>query len=341
MPIQPQIEPGLVHAHTTAAPSSVIYWVRQHYGLNAQQCHLIRRGLNDNYALLGSNGARYVARLYSIRPRGDFNIDFEISLIEHLATREVGVASPLRPINGASHVRLQFPEGPRALTVFHHADGMAPEALDEFELTGHTLARIHAVSRDYVGPVSRYTLNGHHLVGRTWKYLQDYPELGADLLDAYRQRIQALQEELSSVESSLTKVICHGDTHGFNNHVYADTDGVKTAVFFDFDDAGPGYLAYDLSVMPWSYLLRKMLKEPDEVLQDRWKHYLRGYRAGGSEIQEADLESVPMFLQLRHLWNLGEAIGRLNHWGTSMASAEWLRTQIDRMDPWGKLDLRA
>ncbi len=73
-----------------------MHWVMQHYGLKLRQCHLIRRGLNDNYAIRGLDGARYVARLYSIRPRGEFNVDFETALIEHLATREVDVAAPLR-----------------------------------------------------------------------------------------------------------------------------------------------------------------------------------------------------------------------------------------------------
>lgn len=317
-----------------------MHWVMLHYGLKLRQCHLIRRGLNDNYALLGFDGARYVARLYSIRPRGEFNIDFETSLIDHLAIRGVGVAAPLRSLAGAGHVGLQFPEGTRALAVFRHADGVVPETLDEFELTGYTLARIHVASGDYEGPESRYTLDAHHLVAKTWKYLQDYPEMEAELLDIYRQRIHALQDELSDMERSLTRVICHGDTHGFNNHVSANAAGAKHSVFFDFDDSGPGYLAYDLGVMPWSYLYRKMLKEPDEVLQDRWKHYLRGYRAGGGEISEADLESLPLFIQLRHLWNLGEAVGRLHHWGTSMAPMEWLQKQIDRIDSWRTLDLR-
>lgn len=334
------VDPGLVHAHTTAAPSSVAYWAKQRYGLDIKQCHLIRRGLNDNYALSG-DGGHYVARLYAIRPRGEFNIDFETSLLEHFAANEVGVAAPLRTLDGAAYAPLQFPEGRRALAIFHHAEGAPPETLDEFELTGRTLARIHVASRDYTGPASRYSLNSDHLAGKTWTYLQAYPGLGTELLDAYRRRIQALQEELARADSSLSKVICHGDTHGFNNHVHADPNGDKKAVFFDFDDAGPGYLAYDLSVMPWSYLTRKMLLEPDELLLQRWGHYLRGYRAGGGVIEEADLASLPMFLQLRNLWNLGEAVGRLHHWGTSMAPLDWLHKQIDRMDQWKKLDLRA
>lgn len=337
---QSQIDQGLIHAHTTATPLSVISWARQHYGLNVQQCHLIRRGLNDNYALLGFDGTRYVARLYCIRPRGEFNIEFETALIQHLACSGVGVAAPLRSIDGSFHVRLHFPEGERALTVFDHAAGAPPDTPAEFELTGLTLAQIHVASRNYAGPESRYTLNGHYLAGRTWEYLQDYPELGMELLGAYEQRIQTLQKELTSVEGELTKVICHGDTHGFNNHVCVDGEGNQKAVFFDFDDAGPGYLPYDLCVMPWSYLTRKMLKEPDEALQDRWNHYVRGYRAGGGEIREADLAALPLFLQLRNLWNLGEAVGRLHHWGTSMAPLDWLEKQIDRMDSWKTLEFR-
>lgn len=339
MNARPSIDPALICAHTTAAPASVAHWVAQHHGLPITQCHLIRRGLNDNYALRGGDGARYVARLYAIRPRGDFNVDFEIALIEHLANRGVAVAAPLRSEAGASHARLEFPEGPRALALFRHADGVPPESLDEFESTGQTLARLHVAARDYAGPASRYTLDGTHLVGRTLRYLEAYPELDAPLLERYRQRIQALQEALAEIDGMLTRVICHGDTHGFNNHISTDAVGTQTAVFFDFDDAGPGYLAYDLSVMPWSYLTRKMLEAPDEVLRDRWTHYLRGYRAAGGEITDADLAALPLFLQLRHLWNLGEAVGRLHHWGTSMAPIDWLRKQLDRMDPWRGIEL--
>jgi hypothetical protein len=66
--------------------------------------------------------------------------------------------------------------------------------------------------------------------------------------------------------------------------VGTDAAGTRKIVFFDFDDAGPGFLAYALSVLPWSYLFRKSLKEPDDALRERWMHYLRGYRAGGGKV---------------------------------------------------------
>ena len=137
-------DPHLVATHTTAATASVARWVTQHHGIAVQQCHLIRRGLNDNYALRAIDGQRYVARLYTIRPRGEFNVPFEVSLLAHLHAAGVGVAAPVLTAAGGTHVPLQFPEGPRALALFVHADGAVPDALEDFELTGHGLAQITA-----------------------------------------------------------------------------------------------------------------------------------------------------------------------------------------------------
>ena len=41
----------LFASHTTASAASVAQWVERHYGLPVQQCYLIRRNLNDNYAV--------------------------------------------------------------------------------------------------------------------------------------------------------------------------------------------------------------------------------------------------------------------------------------------------
>jgi len=336
-----QFDPDLVPSHTTAATTSVARWVEQHYGIQVQHCHLIRRGLNDNYALRSIDGNRYVVRLYSIRPRGDFNANFEISLLAHLHANGVGVAAPVQTSKGCTHVLLQFPEGMRAMALFRHAEGAVPESLEDFELTGNVLAQIHVVAHDYAGPPSRYTLDGHHLAGRTLEYLSVYPELDDELLATYHQLVTQLLEDLDKAEGELTRVVCHGDTHGFNNHVGTDEAGARRTVFFDFDDAGPGFLAYDLSVLPWSHLIRKTLREPDAPLLDRWTHYFRGYRSGGGEISNADIAALPMFVQLRHLWNMGEGISRLHHWGTSTMPADWLKKQVDVLAAWKGLSLPA
>ena len=336
-----QQAPYLVPTHTTAAAASVARWVEQHHGLDAPRCHLIRRGLNDNYALQSADGTRYVARLYSIRPRGDFNTPFEMALLAHLDAQGVAVAAPVLTADGRAHIPLQFPEGLRALALFRHAEGAVPDALEEFELTGRTLAHIHEAAQSYAGPPSLYALDGHHLAERALGYLQMHPDLDPELLETYRSLVRRLLEELAAAEGGLTRVVCHGDTHGFNNHVSTDAAGARKAVFFDFDDAGPGFLAYDLCVLPWSYLSRNNLKELDDTLRERWAHYLRGYRMGGGAVSDADMKALPLFLQLRTLWNLGEAAGRIHHWGTSTAPVAWLKKQVERCEAWKGLNLHA
>ena len=39
-----KFDPDLVPTHTTAATTSIARWVEQHYCIQVQQCHLIRRG---------------------------------------------------------------------------------------------------------------------------------------------------------------------------------------------------------------------------------------------------------------------------------------------------------
>ena len=70
MPAAAPIDLHLTVTHSTAAASSIAHWVAAHHGIEVQQCHLIRRGLNDNYAVRTPGGTRYVARLHAICPRG-------------------------------------------------------------------------------------------------------------------------------------------------------------------------------------------------------------------------------------------------------------------------------
>lgn len=325
-----------IATHTTVSGSSVAQWVTQHHGLAVRQCHLIRRGLNDNYALQLADGTRWVARLYSVRPRGACNVEFEVALLTHLAALGVSVAAPRRAANGRGHALVRLAEGERALAVFRFAPGEVPDTLDEFALTGRTLAALHDAARSYCGPSSLYILDGHHLAGRTLNYLAQHPEVDAALLEGYRSLVASLLRQLDEVQPSLTRVLCHGDSHGFNNHVSTDATGRQIATFFDFDDAGPGYLAYDLGVLRWSYLCRNSLKAPDETLRERWAVYLGGYRAAGGRLTDADLTALPLFIQLRHLWNMGEAVGRLHHWGTANASESWLKKQLTVFGAWAE-----
>lgn len=102
-------------------------------------------------------------------------------------------------------------------------------------------------------------------------------------------------------------------------------DDKGRAVFFDFDDGGPGYLAYDLSVFLWANVSfgRQSI--------GRWSAFIAGYRSV-RPIDPRDLEAAIPFVIVRHLWLMGEYASRLNDWGSNAVS--WVAREADFLKTW-------
>ena len=154
-----------------------------------------------------------------------------------------------------------------------------------------------------------------------------------------RDDLAALAEEIRQAVGNgagLARVACHGDCHGGNNFIAAPSDGSRRTMFFDFDDAGPGWLAYDLAVLLWGQLPRRIEPELDEETAATYLRFLAGYRRVGP-LPAADLEAVPWFLVARHIWLLGEYASRRHHWGSQAIPTVWLRKQVPLMRNWMRL----
>lgn len=295
------------------------------------RCDLLRRGFNEVYDVHAHTG-RYVARLSALRARGPANLPYELALLSHLDARGVGVAAGV-----GSPVHVNASEGIRELAVFRHVDGNNPETLEEFEATGQGLADIHEGAKDYNGPASRYVLNLHHLLDRPLIWLAQAPTMDEPLKREFAALADAVRHAVGS-GAGLTSVACHGDCHGGNNFIVRSADGSIRTVFFDFDDAGPGWLAYDLAVMLWGLLPRRIDSEIDAEAGAKFAGFLAGYRRSGSPSQ-ADLEAVPHFVVARHIWLLGEYASRRHHWGSQAIPTAWLRKQVPLMRSWIEMRL--
>src|SRR6266700_1473970 len=89
------------------------------------------------------------------------------------------------------------------------------------------------------------------------------------------------------------------------------------AVFFDFDEGGPGYLAYDLAVFLHACVLFEQKQHAF------WHAFIEGYRAI-RELPHADFEAVHLFVPIRHLWFVGEYASRIQEWGKLAVPADWI-----------------
>lgn len=325
--------------YSTVAADEIARCVEAAYAVGrVADCGLARRGFNDVYELQLADGRRHVARLSGLRARGEANVGYETALLWHLQRAGVAVAAPLRTRDGAGWTTLRAAEGTRALVVFDHLEGEPPgETLADIGATGAGLAQIHAASASYEGPASRYTLDLPHLLQRPLARLLAVSTLDDALRAHFSSAADRVAQRIAGMPA-LSRVACHGDCHGGNNFMGDGPGGARIASFFDFDDAGPGYLAYDLAVFLWAALHGK--PEPDATAQDQWAHYVEGYRRV-RDIPAADLEAIVPFVVVRHFWFMGEHAGRIDQSGTQSLPRVWLTRQVDVLAAWTSMALPA
>lgn len=305
-------------------------------------CMLLRRGFNQVYELRFASGLHAIARLSAERPRGEPNIAYETALLTHLRARGIPVAAPLPAADGSFSVAVALPEGPRAVLLFDFLPGDPPgESLVDIEATGRGLAQLHDAAEDYKGPGSLYTLNLPLLLDPSLARLLAAPTVDEALGREFSSVADALRARFAAL-AGLTRVHCHGDCHGSNNFMTDGSDGPavgpgqkdsRVAAFFDFDDAAPGLLAYELSVYLWVLLPRSLETPLSAPVLERWTRYLTGYTSVRT-VPAADLAAIAPCLALRHFWVIGEYAGRIPVWGTQAMPTHWLRKQVPLMRAW-------
>ncbi|OAJ55098.1 hypothetical protein A6V36_08850 [Paraburkholderia ginsengiterrae] len=301
-----------------------------------EDCTLLQSGFNDIYEVALANGRRCVARLSSRLERGVPNVNYETALLQHLKSAGAAVAAPWRARNGAYSVEVAAPEGSRSLVVFDFLSGKPPgNEPTDIAVMGAELARIHVLSRDYTGPESNYRLDFDHLLRRPLARLLALRDLSEEVRELLTSIAQTLEARIATL-TDLAPVACHGDCHGGNTLMSDGPDGVRVASFFDFDDGGPGYLAYDIAVYLWSNLLGRGLASPDEKVEANWKQFVNGYRSV-EPISSVDFEAVTTFVAIRHFWLMGEYASRVNRNGLRVFRGRWFRENFELVKEWQSL----
>lgn len=326
-------------AQSTPTAASIAKLVSAHYDLGeVVHSEFLRRSFNQVYRLDFANGRRAVARLCADRPRGQPNLVFEADALEHLARQGCKVSRCLPAANGELFIQAPLPEGERALILFEHLEGeFTGEAPQDIRAFARGLAALHAAGESYRGVASAYTLDLDYLLLKPLEGFLRAPTMTAALRPQFEALGQRLYERIRAL-GDLSRVLCHGDAHGQNNFVVPGDEGDRQAVFFDFDEAGPGYLAYELAVYPWSMFPRSPDGKPSEQVLQRWGHFINAYREA-RPVADADLRAIAPFMAVRQFWLLGESAGRVSTWGSQAIPSDYLRRQVSMLGQWESLEL--
>lgn len=326
-------------AQSTPTAAAMARLVQAHYPLGpVVSGELLRRGFNHVYRLTLADGRHVVARLCAERPRGEPRLAFEAAVLQHLRARGCPVAVALPNRRGDLFIHVRLPEGERALMLFEHLAGEAtadvPENIQAF---GRGLAQLHNAGEGFESSAPHYKLDLDHLLTRPLQRLLQAPTMTAELRPAFEALGQRLHERILAM-GPLTRVLCHGDAHSDNNFIRTTDSGEREAVFFDFDETGPGYLAYELAVYAWWLHPRNVDSAWSDKGLARWLAFIAAYRSV-REPTEADLAALGAFMAVRQFWLLGEYAGRVPVWGSQAMPLDYLQRQVKVLGQWEGLEV--
>jgi Ser/Thr protein kinase RdoA (MazF antagonist) len=326
-------------AQSTPTAGSIAAFVEAHYGLGeVVESEFLRRSFNQVYRLHFASGLRVVARLCAERPRGGPNALFEAAALEHWAQVGCQVSRCVTTGTGEIAIQVPLPEGSRTLMLFEYLEGeFTGDAKTDIRAFAHGLAALHQAGESYKGPASTYVLDIDYLLLRPLEGLLRAPSMTGELRPQFEKLGLRLHDEILTM-GTLSRVLCHGDAHGQNNFVITNAEEQHQAVFFDFDEAGPGYLAYELAVYPWSIYPRVPDGEVSSKVEMQWKNYISAYRER-RRVADVDLAAIARFIAVRQFWLLGEYAGRVPVWGSQTMTTGQLRRQVALLLQWETLQL--
>jgi Ser/Thr protein kinase RdoA (MazF antagonist) len=325
--------PSLPVLYSTPLAEAVADFVSTHYDLPASiECKLLLRGWNDTFEVRTKDGERLIFRISKRRARGDADVASETAFLAYLDSEGIPVAAAIPMRDGSLFTSAFFPEGQRPAVLFRYAEGRPSQArrsAADARANGVTLARIHDAAGGFAAAdKGRYRLDSDHLLHRPLGYILALE----DLSDSVRTGLADVTGRLSSALAGwdgLSWTRCHGDCHGYNAHIALQGPRAGQAVFFDFDEGGPGYLAYDLAVFLHACVLFEQKQHAF------WHAFIEGYRTI-RELPHGDFEAVHLFVPIRHLWFVGEYASRISEWGRQAVPADWIAAQLDFMLSWEK-----
>ncbi|WP_282942778.1 phosphotransferase [Paenibacillus sp. RC67] len=269
------------------------------------ECRFISNGLNDTYLLI-TNSGKYILRIYKVNWRNKSDIEFEIELLNHLISNGVPVSYPVEKKDGSYLSEFKAPEGQRFAVLFTYAEGGNSDSKESCSLYGEEVAKMHVVMEDFHSSHHRFAIDLDHLLT---KPLQSITPLLAHRPEdiAYLESLSLLlKRRINTISSELSWCVCHGDLHGGNVHFHE-----SSLTHFDFDCAGFGWRAYDISVYLWAKVRGR---KKDLFQNELWSIFLESYQKN-KVLSERDLEVVPTFVAIREIWLMGLHTGNSKIWG--------------------------
>lgn len=311
--------------YSTLSPDVLSTELLPKFGIgNISECVFFSGGFNDTYRVKTVDGGTFYLRAYRRPWRKLADILYELDVLNYLTKKDFPAARPVIFQNGEFFCEVLAPEGIRYLALFTEAPGqevsydIEPEKIAQ--RYGQAVAEMHNALNGFSSPHQRFQKNLAHFIDMPLKNVAPFLKHRPDAWDYFQGFAERVRRKIQNLPAdALEQGFCHGDLQGYHAKVAED----ETLTFYDFDCGGFGYRAYDLAVFLWCCRL-------EDAIAPRWEPFLKGYQERRN-INDLDLQAVPLFVCCRYLWHMGVHTQNAPDWGIAGLNDKYFDTHLKRL----------
>ncbi|MGZ3873988.1 MAG: phosphotransferase enzyme family protein [Mucilaginibacter sp.] len=318
--------------YSTLSSSALNDFFADRYGFENTSCRLLIRNVSDTY-VLESRTNKYIFRIYRDAHRKLEEIKGEVELLAILAGKGARVSYPVADAGGNMVQAFNAAEGTRHGVLFTYASGGVIYDMSDSQLAvlGREIAAIHIITSTNELSHQRIVFDVDTTINEPLKALK--PAF-TDLPGEYRYLQDTARTVIETLGSFNLKQFsygyCHYDFLPKNFHF----DEYDQVTFFDFDFAGKGYLANDITSLYVHYFLEVAHGRITRDGADRsFGIFVEHYRKV-RPLQDEELKAIPYLGFAFWVFYLGFAHDNFDDWSSPFFGPKFLKERVALIKKW-------
>lgn len=317
--------------YSTLSSKALNIKLQKSYDLSKTICRLLIRNVSDTYVIENAT-EKYIFKIYRDAHRKLEEIKGEVELLKILFEKGAKVSSPIPDKDGEVLQVFNAAEGTRYGVLFSWAQGGVVYAMNDrqLETVGREMAIIHNITS---------SIELSH-------YRKEY-SVNTMIIDAIKiiePAFTGLEEEFAYLKDTAVDVIsrynqfssdfsfgyCHYDFLPKNFHFTESGD----ITFFDFDFAGKGLLANDITSFFIHYFMEVTSgKITEQQGRDAFKTFVAAYRKVRS-LSNEEINAIPYLGFGFWVFYLGFQYENFDDWSNLFFGPKFLKDRVALIKKW-------
>lgn len=306
--------------------------IQDSYGLKATTCKLLIHNVSDTYVLENTE-SKYLFKIYRDAHRKLEEIKAEVELLNLLKENGASVATPIADLAGNYLIAFQAAEGTRYGVLFSFAYGKVVTDFTAQQLTdvGIGMARIHQITStvELQYPRKAYTVDTllTQPIATIKPVFSGMESEYAWLADTVAQVAEKIKQ---FDQNQFSYGYCHYDFLPKNFH-FNDAGEIT---FFDFDFAGQGLLANDITSFYIHFFLEVYFNKITQQKADElFQVFIEGYRSI-KPLTDDEIKAIPYLGFAFWIFYFGFHVENFEDWSNIFLSPKYIKDRVTLIQKW-------